>query len=177
MMWPFVGSIILPTTMQILLVSIPESVTWKGSVMVLVTWDDDGANNCLLFGKFWDKMKCMVEYNLKIYVEKGCFIHLPLEKMEVKNLLPGTANNYKWTGKFELLSFSGLEPQVPKVWCKIWIPKTCHCHFIETPNSEPLFYMLSPRWVFRPCTCAHSFLSHWQRFMGTSLHDCLYSYC
>ena len=37
MMWPFVGSIILPTTMQILLVSIPESVTWKGSVMVLVT--------------------------------------------------------------------------------------------------------------------------------------------
>ena len=59
------------------------------------------------------------EHNLKRCVEKGWIVYIHLEMMEVSELLLGTADNFKGTGKFELLLFFGLEPQASQVWCKI----------------------------------------------------------
>lgn len=54
------------------------------------------------------------EHNLKRCVEKGCFVYIQLEVMEVSELLLRT-DNFKGTGKFELLLFFGLEPQASQV--------------------------------------------------------------
>ena len=59
------------------------------------------------------------EHSIKRCVEKGCFVYIQLEMMEVSELLLGTADNFKGTEKFVLLLSFGLEPQASQVWYKI----------------------------------------------------------
>lgn len=41
-------------------------------------------------------MKCIVECNLKGSVEKRYFVHIQLEKMQMSELLPGTADTLNY---------------------------------------------------------------------------------